>query len=85
MKVDARTATAKDFDKAAEKHAHAFWLWLIVAGVVWYFTGLWWPVLPGLMAVWCVVNSVGATIYAKKLREGTFPFPNPNNGKADAQ
>lgn len=30
MGIDARSATASDFDAAAQKHANAFWFWLVL-------------------------------------------------------
>jgi len=37
MALNARTATAKDFDKAAQKHANATWFWVILAAIIFYF------------------------------------------------
>ena len=80
--VNARTATAADFDAAAQRHANSFWFWLIVAAVVYYFYG-WWAAAPGLLSVWSIISSVSATKQADRLRKGTYRIPNPNNGAPD--
>ena len=82
MGVDARTATAADFDAAAQKHASAFWFWLVVAAII-YFFFKWWSAIPALLAGWCAISSVGATKAASNLRNGTYRIPNPNNGAPD--
>lgn len=82
MQVNARTATAADFDTTAQNHAHASWLWAIAAGVIYYFFGGW-VVIPGILCVWCVISSISATKQALALRSGTYRIPNPNNGAPD--
>ena len=81
--VHPRTATAADFDHAANNNARAFWLWLVVAGLVWWLTSLWWAAVPSLIGAWCAYNSVACTRTASKLRNGTYPIPNINNGAPD--
>jgi hypothetical protein len=80
--VDARTATAKDFDQAAQTKASSFWFWAVVAGVIGYFWH-WWATVPGLIAALRIVQSIHATKLAGALRAGTYPIPNPNNGAPD--
>jgi hypothetical protein len=79
MKLNARSATAADFDASAQKHANAFWFWLVTAVGIYYFIG-WWAVFPALGAGWSAVSRVVTTIQAKKLRQGTYGISNPNNG-----
>jgi len=81
--MDARSATAADFDEAAQRNANAFWLFAIVTGVVWWFASMWWAIVPGLVAAYCVVASISCTMNATKLREGRYRLPNPNNGAPD--
>jgi hypothetical protein len=81
--VDARTATAADFDAAAQRNAHAFWVYAIVAGLVWWLASIWWAAFPAALALWCVYTSVGATMAARELRKGSYRVPNPNNGAPD--
>lgn len=76
---DARTATAADFDRAAQGHANASWGLLAVTAVAGYFAG-WWAVIPGAFMLLSIAKSVGATRAAQQLRTGTYPIPNPNNG-----
>lgn len=82
MPINARTATAADFDAAAQKHANAFWFFLAVAGVTYYFLG-WWATIPGVLVIWAGISSVSATKQAINLRNGTYRIPNPNNGAPD--
>jgi hypothetical protein len=60
MEINARTATAADFDTAAQKHANAAWFWVIVTGVTYYFFEGW-AVISGMVFVWFVISSIGAT------------------------
>ena len=78
MKPNARSATVDDFVTSAQQHANAFWMWLIAAVAIYYFIG-WWAVIPALGAGWSAVSSVVMTTQAKKLRQGTYGIPNPNN------
>ena len=80
--LNARTAKAKDFDEAAQRHANAFWVWAIVSGVTFYFAGGF-AIIPGVIAGYCVFQSVGASSAANSLRKGTYRISNPNNGAPD--
>ena len=82
MSINARTATAKDFERAAQNHANSFWGWAVVSGIVFYFAGLF-GFIPGVIAVYSVNNSVGASSAAMALKKGTYKIPNPNNGAPD--
>ena len=82
-KLNARNATAADFDKKAQEHANATWGFAVISGLVAYFVGSYWWVIPALLAAWTMIQSMGSTTYARKLREGTYPIPNPNNGAPD--
>ena len=82
MSLNARTATAKDFERAAQKHANSFWVWAVITGIVSYFGGMF-GFIPGVIAVFCIIQSVGATSAAMALRKGTYKIPNPNNGAPD--
>lgn len=78
--VDAHSATAADFERAAQGHANSFWRWLTFAGLVWWFTSIWWAALPGPVALLCAYLSFGATGAARELRTGNYRVWNPNNG-----
>ena len=78
--ITARTAKASDFDNMAQKHANAFWLFLIISISVFYFFQ-WWGVIPFLYAFFCAFNSVMCTKNAEALRGGVCKTLNPNNGK----
>lgn len=79
MKVNRHTATAQDFRKAAQEHANAFWFWLIVAGICFYFFQ-WWAAIPAAFALFTMICSFGASNSARQLKNGTYPIPNLNNG-----
>jgi hypothetical protein len=81
--VDARTATAADFERAAQRHANLFWVWLVVAALAWWLVAPVWAAIPGLLALFSAVSSVAATRSASKLREGSYAIANPNNGAAE--
>ncbi|PCI32355.1 MAG: hypothetical protein COB54_07605 [Alphaproteobacteria bacterium] len=82
MAINARNATAADFDKAAQQKANSTWSWLIFAGIIYYFFD-WWAIIPGLLMLLNGVQSVSATLQARHLRKGTYKIPNPNNGAPD--
>lgn len=79
---DARNATAADFDKAAQRHANASWVLLIISGVAYYFAG-WWAAIPGGLTILTIIQSISSTRCAQQLRNGTYRIPNPNNGAPD--
>ncbi len=81
--VNARTATAIDFDKAAQEHATAFWFLLIATALTWWLFSIWWSAIPAILAIFSAIRSVGATMAASSLRKGTYKIPNPNNGRPD--
>ena len=82
MKINARNATAQDFDRAAQEHANATWLWLILAGVIFYFFQ-WWAIIPAALGLFAIIQSISSTNQAGHLRNGTYKIPNPNNGAID--
>jgi hypothetical protein len=77
--IQARNATAGDFERVAQSHANAFWWRAIATGIVFYFFGAYaW--IPGGLAVLSVIQSIGASSAAMSLKKGTYRIPNPNNG-----
>jgi hypothetical protein len=80
--IDAHTATAKDFDRAAQRNANAFWVWAVIAAICSYYFR-WWGLIPGTLAILNIVKSVAATRCADQLRNGTYRLPNLNNGAPD--
>lgn len=81
--VDARNATAADFDEAAQRQANAFWFFVVVGGLVWWFASPWWAIIPGALALVCAISSITSTRAALALRSGRYKIPNPNNGAPD--
>ena len=59
--------STQEFRKAAQGNANATWGWLILAAVVWYFTGLGWAAIPLVFAAYSAYRSVSATMVANKL------------------
>jgi hypothetical protein len=55
------------FHVAAQKHANATWVFLIVAGIVWYFSSWKWALIPAALALITGAQSVSATLIATKL------------------
>jgi hypothetical protein len=84
MSLNANTATAKDFDKAAQRHANASWYYGILSGIIFYFFS-WWALIPGAMTLFVIIQSVSSTKMADNLRKGTYKIPNPNNGVDDSE
>lgn len=84
MSITARTATAADFDAAAQKHANATWFWGIAAAVAGYFWGWWWAALPAFLAVLAIARSLSATRLAGRLRSGGSVFANEPPAGSDA-
>lgn len=80
--VDARNATARDFEQAAHRHAIAFWIWL-AGGLIVFFKWRWWAAIPAVLSLLSIVKSIGGGHAANQLRQGTFPIPNQNNGAPD--
>ena len=64
---NAQDATAVQFDSTADRHADAFWLWLIVAAIVWFFAE-WWAAAPAAVATAFKISSVLAMLHARSLR-----------------
>jgi hypothetical protein len=61
--------TAADFRKGARRKANATWVLLIVAGVVGYFVGWGWAVIPACIAAFSAMQSVSATMIAARLEK----------------
>lgn len=59
--------TAPDFRKGAQHKANMTWLFLAVAGAVWYFVGWAWALFPSGIAAFSAFQSVSATMIAARL------------------
>lgn len=73
------TVTTIDLEDKAQLHADSFWVCLILTGVIWNAFE-WWCLIPLVFALSNIKTSAHHTMLAQKLRDGTYPFPNPNNG-----
>lgn len=82
MPIDSRTATASDFDQAAHKQSSVFIMWVAITVLVASIFG-WVAIVPAIFAIWSAVSGIMAVTYAMSLRNGSFPFTNPNNGAPD--
>lgn len=60
---------SSEFSAAAQKHANATWFYLIVAGVVWYFFGWLWALIPAALGVYTAFQSISATMVATRLEK----------------
>jgi hypothetical protein len=61
--------TSQQFRAAAQKHANATWVYLIVAGVVWYFSNWAWSLIPFGLAAFTAFQSISATMVAIRLEK----------------
>ena len=55
------------FHAAAQRHANATWVFLLIAGIVWYVAGWKWALIPAALGVFTAVQSVIAIAIASKL------------------
>lgn len=69
---------SSEFSAAAQKHANATWFYLIIAGVVWYFFGWLWALIPGALGIYAALQSVSATMVATKLENRESNSGNSN-------
>ena len=59
--------TAALYRHVADQHAKAFWIYLILAAIVWYFTAWYWALIPAALAVFVTIQSISATAVAIRL------------------
>ena len=68
---------SSEFSEMAQKHANATWLYLMVAGAVWYFFSWEWGLMPLLLGVYTILQSISSTMIATRLEN--LPFPQPKS------
>lgn len=61
--------TSALYRQAAQKHANATWVYLIISGLVWYFADIWWALIPIAIGVFTAVQSVSSTFVAQRLEK----------------
>jgi uncharacterized protein YqhQ len=61
--------TSAQYRQAAQKHANATWIYLLIAGAVLIFTSWVFALIPVALAVFVMCQSFSATKIAKKLEE----------------
>jgi len=59
---------AEELSAAAQKHANATWAYVIAGGIVWYFFGWKWALIPFGLGIYTTVQSVSATKIATKIK-----------------
>jgi Flp pilus assembly protein TadB len=59
--------TAQQFRDAAQRHANAFWFYALIGACVWYFIDWAWSLLPFALAILVAIQSVSATVVARRL------------------
>ena len=84
MSLNARNATAKDFEAAAQSHANASWFYGILSVIIFNFLGFW-GLIPLALTIISIIKSTSSTKMAMDLRNGTYKIPNPNNGIDDSE
>jgi len=68
IKANLMNKNSKEFTGAAQRHANASWFFLIIAGVVWYFSDNWvWTLIPLALMTFTVLQSISSTLIASKL------------------
>lgn len=61
--------TSAQFRAAAQRHANAAWIYLIIGAIVWYFTSWLWALIPLAFAAYVVFQSFSATAVAIRLEK----------------
>jgi hypothetical protein len=64
-RLDGQTSVM--FRQAAQRHANATWIYLIIAGIVWWLTAWYWALIPAALAIFTIIQSVSATAIANRL------------------
>ncbi|MBA3697807.1 MAG: hypothetical protein H0W78_02920 [Planctomycetes bacterium] len=67
-------ATNKEILVSFQRHkqlqqsfANSMWSWMIVVGLVWWLTSWMWALIPGSLAVICIIFSISNGLRANKL------------------
>mgnify|MGYP001769269125 FL=1 len=68
QKAREKGKTASEFTKASQNHANATWVFLIIAGIVWYFFGWRWALIPIALGLITVLQSISSTMIAQRLK-----------------
>ena len=58
---------ARDFKFAAQKHADVAWFYAIAGGIIWYFLGWGWALIPFGLSILTVIQSISATLIAENI------------------
>jgi hypothetical protein len=61
--------TSAQYHRAAQRHANAMWIYIIIAGIVWYFTNWIWALIPFALAALVAIQSISATLIAQRLEK----------------
>ncbi len=61
--------TSQQFRLAAQRKANATWVYLIIAGIVWYFSSWVWSLIPFAFAALTTLQSISATMVAIRLEK----------------
>lgn len=61
--------TSDQYRSAAQKHANAMWIYLLIAGAVWFFTAWYWALIPAALALFVAAQSASATAVAIRLEK----------------
>ena len=60
---------SSDFEKAAQRKVNLTWLFLIVAGAVWYFTDWIWALIPAAAAILFAIQSISANLISIQMEK----------------
>jgi hypothetical protein len=65
--IDGKTAT--EFEAAAHRHGSAFWFYVIVTAIVWWFANWRWALIPEAIAVYTAWNAIAANFVGHYMKE----------------
>jgi hypothetical protein len=64
----AKGKSSSEFTAAAQRKANATWLFVIAAGIVWYFWGWVWALIPIVLGVYTALQSISSTMVSERLK-----------------
>ncbi len=61
--------TSAEFKRAAQKHANWTWVFAILTSVVWYFSGRFWVLIFGALALFAAARSISANMVKQRVEK----------------
>lgn len=81
--------TPSQFRAAARSHANAFWIWMTLGGIIWFFFG-WWALIPVVLGLFAATQGISSTLVARELEAQEPPADSDDrermaNGRMDVE